>query len=53
MVSIKEVCLSLVIDINDFNMKLKYVEKFLLKGDKVCVFIWFKGCVIIYKDIGC
>lgn len=33
-------------------MKLCNVIKFFEKGDKVKVFICFKGCVIIYKEIG-
>lgn len=48
----KEVCLSLIIDEYDFNIKFCNVIKFLEKGDKVKVLICFKGCVIIYKEIG-
>lgn len=48
----KEVCLSLMIDEYDFDMKLCNVCKFFEKGDKVKCFICFKGCVIIYKEIG-
>lgn len=52
MINVKEVCLSFMIDLNDFNIKFCNVCKFLEKGDKVKVFICFKGCVIIYKEIG-
>ena len=51
-VSVKEVRLSPVIDVNDFNTKLKNARKFLAKGEKVRVSIRFKGRAITHKDIG-
>lgn len=48
----KEVCLSLIIDKGDFDIKFCNVCKFFEKGNKVKVFICFKGCMIIYKEIG-
>lgn len=33
MVVVKEICLSFMIDINDFNVKLGWVWKFIEKGD--------------------
>ncbi|MCY9806958.1 translation initiation factor IF-3 [Lentilactobacillus senioris] len=51
-VNVKEVRLSPVIDVNDFNTKLKNARKFLAKGEKVRVSIRFKGRAITHKDIG-
>ena len=42
-VEIKEIRLSLNIDIHDFNTKLGHAEKFLKSGDKVKVSIRFRG----------
>jgi translation initiation factor IF-3 len=42
-VEIKEIRLSLNIDIGDFNTKLDHAKKFLANGDKVKVSIRFRG----------
>ncbi|MFU0833482.1 MAG: translation initiation factor IF-3 [Oscillospiraceae bacterium] len=42
-VDIKEIRLSLNIDVHDFNTKLKHAERFLKSGDKVKVSIRFRG----------
>ncbi|WP_367342225.1 translation initiation factor IF-3 [Limosilactobacillus sp.] len=51
-VAVKEIRLSPTIDTNDFNVKLKRVQKFISKGDKVRVSIRFRGRAITHKDIG-
>ncbi|MGX4645237.1 MULTISPECIES: translation initiation factor IF-3 [Holzapfeliella] len=50
--SLKEIRLSPTIETNDFNTKLKKIQKFISKGDKVRVSIRFKGRAITHKDIG-
>lgn len=42
-VDIKEIRLSLNIDVHDFNTKLKHAKKFIKNGDKVKVSIRFRG----------
>lgn len=51
-VSMKEVRLSPTIDTNDFNTKANQAKRFLHKGAKVRVSIWFKGRSITHKGIG-
>ncbi len=51
-VSMKEVRLSPTIDTNDFNTKKNQIERFLKKGAKVRVSIWFKGRSITHKEVG-
>ncbi|MDY2955583.1 MAG: translation initiation factor IF-3 [Enterococcus cecorum] len=51
-INVKEVRLSLTIDLNDFNTKLRNARKFLEKGDKVKASIRFKGRAITHKEIG-
>ena len=49
---VKEIKMSLNIDTNDFNIKVKNCIKFLQNGDKVKVTIRFKGRQIKHGDIG-
>lgn len=48
----KEIRLSPVIDIGDFNTKLKQGRKFLEKGDKLKISIRFKGRQMAYTNNG-
>jgi len=48
----KEYRLSPVIDIHDFNTKLKNVSKYLEKGHKIKVTIRFKGRQMAHTDLG-
>ena len=48
----KEFRLSPVIDIHDFNTKLKNVSKYLEKGHKIKVTIRFKGRQMAHTDLG-
>ena len=49
---IKEVRLSLNIDVHDFNTKLNNALKFIKKGDKVKVSIRLKGRMMTHSDLG-
>lgn len=52
-VSVKEIRLSPTIEGNDFETKLKHVQKFLTKeGAKVRVSIRFRGRAITHKELG-
>lgn len=51
-VDIKEIRLSLNIDTNDFNTKLKHAERFIKSGDKVKVSIRFRGREMGHPEIG-
>ena len=51
-IDIKEIRLSLNIDVNDFNTKVKQAIKFLEGGDKVKVSIRFRGRQITHQEIG-
>ncbi|MDR0297480.1 MAG: translation initiation factor IF-3 [Streptococcaceae bacterium] len=51
-ITIKEVRLSPVIDLNDFNTKLKQARGFIEKGYKVKASIRFRGRMITHQDIG-
>ncbi len=48
----KEYRLSPVIDVHDFNTKLKNVSKYLEKGHKIKVTIRFKGRQMAHTDLG-
>lgn len=48
----KEFRLSPVIDIHDFNTKLKNVSKYLEKGHKIKVAIRFRGRQMAHTDLG-
>ncbi len=51
-VEIKEIRLSLNIDTNDFNTKVKQATKFLQQGNKVKVSIRFRGRELAHTDLG-
>ncbi len=51
-IDIKEVRLSLNIDVHDFNTKLNNALKFIAKGDKVKVSIRFRGREMGHPEIG-
>ncbi|MCR5208358.1 MAG: translation initiation factor IF-3 [Eubacterium sp.] len=50
-VEIKEIRLSINIDIGDFNTKVNQARKFLLKGDKVKVSIRLRGREMAHADL--
>lgn len=49
---VKEICFGLNIDEYDFEFKLCYVQCFLEEGVKVKVYVYFCGCIIVFKDCG-
>lgn len=49
---LKEFRLSPVIDVGDFETKLKQVTKYLLKGDKIKLSIRFKGRQMAHTELG-
>ena len=51
-VELKEVRLSLNIDVADFNTKAKHALRFLAEGNKVKVSIRFRGREMAHTDIG-
>lgn len=51
-VDVKEIRLSLNIDVHDFNTKLKHARKFIKNGDKVKVSIRFRGREMGHHEIG-
>lgn len=51
-ITVKEVKLRPKIDKNDFQIKERYIEKFLKEGHKVKVTINFRGREIMHKEIG-
>ncbi len=51
-VDVKEIRLSMNIDTNDFNTKLKSAVKFLKDGDKVKVTIRFRGREMAHTNLG-
>ena len=51
-VEIKEVRLSLNIDVHDFETKLKHAKKFVEQGNKVKVSIRFRGREMAHQSIG-
>lgn len=51
-VDVKEIRLSLNIDIHDFNTKLKHAKKFIKDGDKVKVSIRFRGREMGHPELG-
>lgn len=51
-INIKEVQLSVTIEENDLNVKVKRAIKFIGNGDKVKVVIRFRGRQIAHSDIG-
>ena len=51
-VEIKEIRMSPGIDVGDFNVKLKNVQKFLTDGDRVKVSVRFRGREMAHTEIG-
>ena len=51
-IEVKEVRLSLNIDINDFNTKLRNAIKFLSDGNKVKVSVRFRGREMAHPELG-
>lgn len=51
-VEIKEIRMSPVIDVNDFNIKLKNGQKFLKEGNRLKVTVRFRGREMAHTDIG-
>ena len=51
-IEIKEVQLSVLIDVNDFNTKANQTKKFLASGNKVKVSVRFKGRQMTHTEIG-
>lgn len=51
-IQVKEVRLSPVIDINDFNTRKKAAIKFLGQGNKVKASIRFRGRMITHQEVG-
>lgn len=51
-INVKEVRMSPTIEEHDFNTKLRNVEKFLKKGDKVKLSIRFRGRAITHSELG-
>ena len=51
-IDIKEIRLSLNIDVNDFNTKVKQAIKFLEGGDKVKVSVRFRGREVTHASLG-
>ena len=49
---VKEFRLSSVIDVGDFETKLKQVTKYLEKGDKIKLSIRFKGRQMAHTELG-
>ncbi len=52
MVEVKEIRMSPVIDVNDFNVKLKNAQKFLADGNRVKVTVRFRGREMAHTNIG-
>ena len=52
MVEVNEIRMSPVIDVNDFNVKLKNAQKFLTEGDRVKVTVRFRGREMAHTNIG-
>ena len=51
-IDIKEIRLSLNIDVNDFNTKVNHARRFLTDGNKVKVMVKFKGRQMSRQDVG-
>ena len=51
-IEVKEIRLSLNIDTNDFNTKLKQAIKFLKDGNKVKVSVRFRGREMAHPELG-
>ena len=51
-IEVKEVRLTPNTDEHDLEFKLKHAQKFLEQGNKVKIYVFFKGRMIMYKDKG-
>ena len=51
-VTLKEIKFRPNIGQNDFDVKVRSINKFLSEGDKVKVSVWFRGREIVHNDIG-
>lgn len=51
-IKLKEIKLGLNIDVHDFNTKVKQAERFVKDGDKVKVFIRFRGRELGHPELG-
>ena len=51
-VDIKEIQLSVLIDVGDFNTKANQANKFLTSGNKVKVIVKFRGRQMAHTEIG-
>lgn len=51
-INVKEVRLTPTIEQHDLNTKIRNAQKFLNKGDKVKVSVFFKGRAITHKELG-
>ncbi|MBO5744159.1 MAG: translation initiation factor IF-3 [Clostridia bacterium] len=51
-IEVKEVQLSVLIDVNDFNTKANQTKKFLTSGNKVKVSVRFRGRQMMHPEIG-
>ncbi len=51
-VEVKEIRMSPVIDVNDFNVKLRNGQKFLKEGDRLKVTVRFRGRQMAHTNIG-
>ena len=49
---VKEIRLSLMIDVHDFNTKVKHAQKFIQNGDKVKVSVRFRGREMQHQSQG-
>ncbi len=51
-IEVKEVQMRPMIDVNDFNVKCRAIERFLKEGDKVKVTMRFRGREMSHQEIG-
>ena len=51
-IEIKELKLGINIDVHDFNTKLRHAERFIKDGNKVKVFIRFRGREMGHQELG-
>jgi translation initiation factor IF-3 len=51
-VQVKEIKLRPTIDVHDYNVKLRHIEKFIGQGNKVKVSLRFRGREITHTDVG-
>ena len=51
-IDVKEIKLSCKIDEHDYQTKLSHARKFLERGDKVKLTLWFRGREITHMDLG-